>query len=126
MCLNWISQAIFDKRGSNILALDLRTISELVDYVVIAEGTVGKHVVAIAQEVIDTLEKQGIRAAYVEGLKEGDWVVIDLSDIVVHLFQPEWRERYQLEALWRQADIVDVHIDTHAEIYTERDSKVEF
>lgn len=116
MCLDWISQAIFDKKGSNILALDLRSMSELVDYVVIAEGTVGKHVIAIAQEVIDVLERQGVKASYVEGMKEGDWVVIDFSGIVVHLFQPDWRERYQLEALWRQADIVDVHIDTHAQI----------
>lgn len=115
-CLNTVAQAIFDKKGSNILALDLRQISTLVDYVVIAEGSVGKHVVAIAEHVIKSLKEEGVSPVYVEGMKEGDWVVIDLSGIVIHLFQPTWREKYRLEALWRDAEIVDLEIDTQAKL----------
>lgn len=113
-CLQVIAQAIFDKNGFNILALDLRKISTLVDYVVIAEGFVNKHVTALADEVIAKAAQVGLYPSYVEGLKDGDWVAIDFCSITVHLFQPAWREKYQLETLWRAAEIVDVPIDTHA------------
>ncbi len=112
LCLQLIAQAIFDKKGFNILVLDLRKISTLVDYVIIAEGFVNKHVTAIADEVIAQARRVGLHPSYVEGRNEGDWVAIDFSSITVHLFQPAWREKYQLESLWREADIVDVFIDT--------------
>lgn len=110
--LNAISQAIFDKKGFNILVLDLRSISSLTEYVVIAEGHAYKHVQALSEAIIDQMKKMGLQLYYTEGMREGDWVVLDFSHIIVHLFQPGWRDKYQLEQLWRQADIVDVQIDT--------------
>ncbi len=110
--LNAIAQTIFDKKGFNILVLDVRSISSLTDYVVIAEGHVNKHVQALAEAIIDQMKQLGLPLQYMEGIKEGDWVVLDFFYIVVHLFQPGWRDKYQLEQLWRQADIVDVQIDT--------------
>jgi ribosome-associated protein len=109
--LNAIAQAIFDKKGSNILALDVHEISTLTDYVIIAEGNIDKHVIAIAQGVIDHLEKLGQTPIYVEGLKTGDWIVIDYLHIMVHLFMPGLRDKYQLEQLWREGHIIDLHID---------------
>jgi ribosome-associated protein len=109
--LNAIAQAIFDKKGFNILALDVRGISTLTDYVVIAEGNVQKHVTAIAEAIIDQLQQLGQKAIYVEGLKEGDWVVIDYLHIMVHLFMPGLRDKYQLEQLWKEGHIVDLQID---------------
>ncbi len=111
LLLNAISQAIFDKKGFNILALDVRGISTLTDYVIIAEGNVDKHVASLAHAIIGTLEKLGIRPLYVEGLKSGDWVVIDYLYIMVHLFMPGLRDKYQLEQLWKEGSIVDLHID---------------
>lgn len=109
--LNAIAQTIFDKKGSNILALDVREISSLTDYVIIAEGNVDKHVIAIAQAIIERLQQLGYPPIYVEGIKTGDWVVIDYMHIMVHLFMPGLRDKYQLEQLWREGEIVDLQID---------------
>ncbi len=109
--LNAIGQAIFDKRGTNILALDVREISTLTDYVIIAEGNVDKHVIAIAETIVERLNKLGQAPVYVEGMKAGDWVVIDYLHIMVHLFMPGLRDKYQLEKLWREGQIVDLQID---------------
>ncbi len=112
--LNVIAQAIFDKKGFNILALDVRDISSLTDYVIIAEGNVDKHVSAIADEVKERLQLLGHRPAYSQGLREGDWIVLDYLHIMVHLFTPELRERYQLEQLWKEGQIVDLKIDVNS------------
>ncbi|MGC1879530.1 MAG: ribosome silencing factor [Rhabdochlamydiaceae bacterium] len=109
--LNVIAQTIFDKKGSNILALDVKEISSLTDYVIIAEGNVDKHVIAIADAIIDRLRQLGQPPIYVEGIKTGDWVVIDYLHIMVHLFMPGLRDKYQLEQLWREGYIVDLQID---------------
>ena len=112
--LNSIAQAIFDKKGMNILALDVRGISTLTDYVIIAEGNVDKHVIAIAHAVIDELKKLGLKSVYVDGMKNGDWVVIDYLHIMVHLFMPGLRDKYQLEQLWKEGQIIDLHIDINS------------
>ncbi len=114
--LNAIAQAIFDKKGFNILALDIREISNLTDYVIIAEGNIEKHVSALAHAIIDHLEELGQKPIYVEGEREGDWVVIDYLHIMVHLFVPELREKYQLEQLWKQGHIVDLKIDVTSQL----------
>lgn len=109
--LNAIAQAIFDKKGFNILALDVRGISNLTDFVIIAEGNIERHVCAIAEEIMKQMEERSHRAVYFEGMKEGDWVVLDYLHIMVHLFTPEMREKYHLEQLWKEGQIVDLQID---------------
>ncbi len=110
--LNLIAQIIYDKKGKNILALDVRKISTITDYVLIAEGNVDRHVTSMARAVIDELRQQGERCLHVEGLQTGDWVVIDFIGVMVHLFMPGLREKYALEKLWDQSLIVDIQIDT--------------
>ncbi len=109
--LNKISQSIFDKKGNNILALDVRPCQLLSDYVIIAEGSVDKHVVAIAHAVQKAIEEEGWTVSFMQGMQTGDWVVLDYGEIVVHLFVPQVREKYQLERLWQKSEIVDVVID---------------
>lgn len=109
--LNTIAQAIFDKKGFNILVLDVRKISTMADYFIIAEGNVDKHVRAISKGIIEITNEMKIPLWHVEGDKSADWVVVDYGDIVIHLFIPELRERYALEELWKGAEIVDVKID---------------
>jgi len=108
--LDLIAQAIYDKKGLNILALDLRGISSITDYVVIAEGTVDRHVIALARAVMDTLSAEGLKPMHTEGLMVGDWVVLDYSFVIVHLFLPALRDTYHLEELWKEAEIVDLRI----------------
>lgn len=113
--LDVIAQAIFDKKGINILALDVREISTLTDFVIIAEGNVDRHVRAIAHEVIERLRDLGIRPVYTEGMATGDWVVVDYMHIMVHLFMPGLRDKYALEQLWQEGSIVDVGIKIQGE-----------
>lgn len=109
--LNKIAQIIFDKKGSNILALDVRGISSLIDFVIIAEGNVDKHGSAIASTVVEELKKIGLKPSYIEGLQNGDWVVIDYLNTIVHIFEPGLREKYRLEELWKKGSVIDVKID---------------
>lgn len=110
--LNKIAQVIYDKKGFNILALDVRGLSSITDFIIIAEGNVDRHVSAIARAVEEELRKTGERPFCVEGAEEGDWVVVDYSSIMVHIFQPGFREKYKLETLWKESKIVDLEILT--------------
>ena len=110
--LNCIAQVIYDKKGSNILALDVEGLSTITDYLVIAEGTVDRHVAGIARAIIAELEERGgPPLLHVEGLQSGDWVVLDYGAIMVHLFKRGTREKYSLERLWGESKIVDLEID---------------
>ena len=109
--LDLLAQSIFDKKGFNILALDVRKISTMADYFVIAEGSVDRHVKAIAQEIVARAKESGVSPLHVEGLQDGDWVVVDFGDVVIHLFIPELREKYSIEEVWREGKIVDVSIE---------------
>ncbi len=112
--LQLIAQAIYDKKGTNILALDVRGVSNITEYVVIAEGNVDRHVQAIAKGVIEALERIGEKPSNVEGMQLGDWVVLDYLDVMVHLFMPGLRDKYHLEELWNQGKIIDLNIVTTA------------
>lgn len=109
--LNLIAQVIYDKKGINILGLDVNGLSNIADFIIIAEGNVDRHVTAIARAVIEELREQGITPIHTEGLQSGDWVVLDYAGIMVHLFMPGYRERYSLEKLWSESKIVDLEID---------------
>jgi ribosome-associated protein len=109
--LNLIAQVIYDKKGLNILALDVQGLSSICDYLLIAEGNVDRHVSSIANAIIDELRERGERTFHVEGLQNGDWVVLDFAGIMVHLFMPGYREKYSLEKLWSESKIVDLVID---------------
>ncbi len=109
-CLNQIAQTLFDKKGTNILALDVQGVSTLTDYFIIGEGNVDKHVIALAKTVIETLKNQGEAPIHVEGLDQGEWVVIDYLEIVVHLFGPGIRGKYRLEELWHDGKVIDLEL----------------
>ena len=108
--LDRIAQVLYEKKGRNILALDVREISSLTEFYVIAEGNVERHVGSLARSVVDELSSLGVKCIFSEGMQAGDWVVLDFGHIVVHLFHPDLRERYALEELWRQGEIVDLKI----------------
>jgi ribosome-associated protein len=109
--LNTIAQVIYDKKGFNILALDVQGLSNVTDYLLLAEGNVDRHISSIAKAIVDELGDDGVKPMHVEGLKIGDWVVLDYVEITVHLFSPGLRERYALEKLWKESKIVDLNID---------------
>ncbi len=105
--LNVIAQAIYDKKGFNIMALDVQGLSSITDYLVIAEGNVDRHVASISHAIMDALKEKPLHA---EGLKTGDWAILDYGEVMVHLFSPGFRERYSLERLWQDSKIIDLNI----------------
>lgn len=105
-----ICQAIVDKKGMNIVTLDVRQVSSSVNFFVIAEGTVDRHVKAIAHNVESTLAAEHVLPKHVEGLREGEWIVLDYTDVVVHLFTPELRSYYSLEEVWNKGRIIQVPV----------------
>jgi ribosome-associated protein len=92
-----------DRKGVDLLVMDLRGISNATDFFVIVSGTSDMHVRSIAEHIIEELKKEGERPGHVEGLRGGRWVLIDFIDFVVHVFHPAARDFYQLERLWGDA-----------------------
>ncbi len=93
------------KKAEDVLLFDLRKITTMADFFVICTGTSSTQVKAIAEAVVQGCKKKGIRVYHVEGMSALTWVLIDLVDVVVHVFQPEVRTYYQLERLWGDAKI---------------------
>ncbi len=94
-----IEKSLDDDKAENIVSYDLIGRSPLADYMIIATGQSARQVVAMAEHVGEKLEKAG-RRYRMEGLAVGEWVLVDVGDIIVHLFRPETRALYQLEQLW--------------------------
>ena len=95
--------ALEDSKAVDIVALDLRNLSDATDYFMIASGTSDTHVRALARKVMEALEDASIKPHHVEGLSQGRWVLLDFVDVVVHVFHPTLRAFYQLERLWAEA-----------------------
>ncbi len=96
-----------DKKAFNVRILDIRKVSTIADYLVLATGTSDKQVIAIADSVKSGLKKYG-KAIDIEGAREGKWVVIDYGDVIVHVFLEDMRSYYDLDELWSNADEVPV------------------
>ncbi len=92
-----------DKKATDVKILDLRKLSTLCDFFVICSASVEIHVKAIADSILENLEKKGIRAWHHEGQQACRWILLDYVDVVVHVFLDEVREFYQLEKLWGDA-----------------------
>jgi ribosome-associated protein len=110
-----IGQTIYDKKGLNPLAIDIQKVSTLTDYVIVAEGNVDRHVVAIARAITNAMTEEGETLFFQEGIGEGDWVVLDYGNIIIHLFTPGLRQKYQLERLWETGEVVDLQIECKTE-----------
>ena len=101
-------ELIIDRKGQDLLLLDLRGLSNSTDYFLIVTGTSDTHVRAIADHLLDELKKEGMKPDHLEGLRTGRWVLVDFIDFVIHVFHPTAREFYQLERLWGDAPAVPI------------------
>ncbi|CAM3081458.1 ribosome silencing factor [Lactiplantibacillus plajomi] len=97
-----------DKRGEDIVALDVAKVSLMADYFMIVSADSKRQVQAIADNVVEFIRKAGSDVKSVEGRATGDWVLIDAGDVIVHVFQKDARAHYNLEKLWSDAPLVDV------------------
>ena len=97
---NKIIESLEDIKAVNPVAINVKKISSLTDFMIIASGTSNRHIMAISEKVIDGLKKNKIKEVKVEGQGGDDWVLVDAGDVIVHLMSSEAREFYDLESLW--------------------------
>lgn len=96
-----------NKKAMDIVSLEITDLTVVSDYFVIATGTSGTHIRALADEVEDTLTKMGVEPNHIEGKTTG-WILLDYGTVIVHLFTHDQRELYSLEHLWGDAKQVDI------------------
>ena len=101
-------KAMDDKRAENIVALNMKGVSLIADYFVICHGNSDKQVQAIAHELKKVVQEQGYDIKRLEGYDQARWVLIDLGDVVVHVFHKDERTYYNLEKLWGDAPTVEL------------------
>jgi ribosome-associated protein len=100
-----------EKKGFDVRILKLKELSSVCDYFVLASGEADTHVRAIADAVYDGLVEAGYKPTYREGHKEGNWVLLDYIDVVVHVFYEPTRRFYALEKLWGDAPVEELSDD---------------
>ncbi len=103
-----IAEAALDKKAEDLVVLDVQGLSSFADYFVIMSGRSMRHVQGLAQAVDDAVSSKRIKSGDTEGLGEGQWVLLDYNDVVVHIFYAEAREFYNLEGLWHDAPKVEI------------------
>ena len=102
------AQVLLDSKANDVVLLDLRPVSDMADFFIVASGTSDTHVRASAGHVVEALKKEGMTVNSIEGMETGRWVLLDYVDFVVHVFHPTLRSFYQLERLWGDAPTVAV------------------
>jgi ribosome-associated protein len=95
-----VVDALADMKALEVKVLDVRGLTDIADWMVIASGTSDRHVRSVAQRVVERTKEAGFRPHGVEGQQDSDWVLIDLSEMIVHVMLPRVREFYGLEKLW--------------------------
>jgi ribosome-associated protein len=98
-------ELVLSKKAEDVVLLDLRKITTMTDFFLICTGRSDVQVKSIADAVVDGASREGIKVYHVEGLQARTWVLLDFVDVVVHVFQAEARGYYQLERLWRDAEV---------------------
>ena len=98
-----ITTALDDMKAVNVKVLDVRKLTDVADYMVLASGNSDRHVRSIADRVAEFARSGGYRPLGMEGQRDGEWVLLDLNDVIVHVMLPRVREFYGLESLWEVA-----------------------
>ena len=103
-----LAEAALDRKAMNAVALDVRELTSFADAFLLLTGTSDRHVRSVADAVIQASKQSGRKPLGVEGQDEGRWILIDLGDVIVHVFQVEAREYYDLDRLWEDAAAIEL------------------
>lgn len=102
-----IAKILDKKKAIDIIGIETKELTVMSDYFIIATGTSNTHVRALADEVDDEMKKLGVEVDHIEGRATG-WILLDYNDVLVHVFQPESRQYYNIERLWNDAARIDL------------------
>jgi len=98
--IDTILETLEDAKALNVVVFEVSKLTSISDYMIIASGRSSRQVNSMAEKVVEAAKENGLQPLGTEGKKEGDWVLVDLGDIIVHIMHPDTREYYQLEKLW--------------------------
>ena len=96
-----IQQALSDGKAEHIMEMDVRNLTDITDIMIICTATSARHAITLGQRVTEALLKQNIKALYKYNASDPEWIVLDYSNVIVHIMQKDTRERYDLEKLWQ-------------------------
>ncbi|MDG1205179.1 MAG: ribosome silencing factor [Pseudomonadales bacterium] len=95
-----VLMALDDLKGNDVVCIDVTDQTEITDYMVVVSGTSNRHVKSLVSNVISEASQAGVKPLGLEGMEDGEWVLVDLTDVVVHVMLPAVREFYDIEQLW--------------------------
>ncbi len=107
-----VEAALDDGKALDIRVLDVRKLTVITDYMIIASGRSSRQVRALAHRVVETAKELGFKVVGIEGERESEWILVDLGGVVVHVMQAETRAFYQLEKLWEQRAPLELEAGT--------------
>ncbi len=107
-----IAEAVSDKKALNIMGIDVRGRTSYTDFLVLCSGTSDRHVQAVAESAMSSLREEGVTVTGAEGLRSGQWALVDFGSVVLHVFHQFSREVYNLEDLWKDAPRLDFHLES--------------
>ena len=90
-----------DSKAADLVRMDVSKLTTMADYMVVVTGTSSRHVKALAKNTIDGMRERGVRPRGVEGEEDGEWILLDYGDVIVHVMQRTVRDHYDLESLWQ-------------------------
>ena len=97
---NKIKKILSDNKAKDIIKISLKNKSSIADFMIICSGTSNRHVISLSNYLLEALKKENLNTLNIEGKRNGDWVLVDTGDIVIHLFRNEVRDYYGLEKMW--------------------------
>jgi ribosome-associated protein len=104
-----VTTVLDDLKAQSVVSLDVRHLTSMTDVMVIASGRSDRHVRAVAQALLERCKQAGFEPLGIEGEAAGEWVLVDLGDVIVHVMQPKARDFYSLEKLWEIAPRQDAN-----------------
>ncbi|PKM31851.1 MAG: ribosome silencing factor [Gammaproteobacteria bacterium HGW-Gammaproteobacteria-11] len=102
--LKVVEDALDELKAKDVVRIDVRELTSVTDFMIIASGSSSRQVSALSDTVVEKAKESGCRPLGVEGKDSGEWVLVDLGDIIVHIMQPATRQFYDLERLWQSAE----------------------